>query len=529
MFKALLKKQLFEFFSGFFVNTKNGKTHTKASKYGFVILFSFLIGSFLTVFISMAIMMAPILTGNNAWLYYSVFGILASMFGLFGSVFLAYNTLYEAKDNDLLLSLPVRASVILLARMSGLYISTFAFETMVMLPAVIVGLQTTGFSAASFILQTVNLFVLPLFSLAVACILGWIIALFSSVIRNKSIVTVIVSISFFAVYYFFSMKISVIIEMLIYNSDKIGEWIKTYIYPLYLMGAGCRGKIISFIFYLLIVAAVFGIVYKILSSNFFRLASVNKGGRKKVYKDNRNRVLSHKLACLKKEFLLYRSIPSYILNCSLGSVLILVFTGFAVVKGEDLFNAVSVIGFSEKNFPLLYVMVLFFISSTNNITAPSVSLEAKNLWLLKSVPINIRDVLDGKILLHVTVTGIPFLVADIVCGFVFDAGLIFILLSAVAGMGIITLSAVTGLMLNLIFPKFDWTNETVPIKQSMASFLSMFTGIFFNMIYIVPVFVTSVKHPMYVYVASALLLYFLTGLLIYRWIMKEGVNKFYNF
>lgn len=529
MFKALLKKQLQEFFSGFFVNARNGKAHTTASKYGFVILFSFLIASFLSVFISMAIMFAQILVEDNSWLYYSVFGILASMFGIFGSVFLSYNTLYEAKDNDLLLSLPVRASSILLARMSGLYISTFAFEAMVMIPAVAVGMFTTGFDVAAFVPQIINIFILPLFSLGVACLLGWVIALFSSAIRNKSIVTVIVSISFFAVYYIFSMKISTIIEIIIYNSDKIGEWIKRYMHPLYMMGAGCMGDVIRFIFYSLIVISFFAVVYRILSANFFKLASVNKGTRKKVYKENTGKALSHKFTFLKKEILLYKSIPAYILNCSLGSVLLLVFAGVSIVKGEELFNTADVIGFSEEHMPLLYVMVLFFIASTNNITAPSVSLEAKNLWLLKSVPINPKDVFDGKILLHVIITGIPFIVSDVVCGIVFEAELIFILLSVVAGICIITLSAVSGLMLNIIFPKFDWTNETVPIKQSMASFLSMFTGIFFNIIYIIPVFATSVAYPSFVYIISAMLLYSLLTVLIYNWIMKKGINKFYNF
>ena len=39
--------------------------------------------------------------------------------------------------------------------------------------------------------------------------------------------------------------------------------------------------------------------------------------------------------------------------------------------------------------------------------------------------------------------------------------------------------SVLGLLINLYFPKFDWNNEVVVIKQSLASFLTMFLGFVF--------------------------------------------------
>ncbi len=48
------------------------------------------------------------------WLYYALMGLLALAFGVFGSVFSTYAGLYQAKDNELLLSMPIPPRRILL-------------------------------------------------------------------------------------------------------------------------------------------------------------------------------------------------------------------------------------------------------------------------------------------------------------------------------------------------------------------------------------------------------------------------------
>lgn len=53
-------------------------------------------------------------------MYFAMMGLLASFFGVFGSVFNTYAGLYLAKDNDLLLSMPIPIRTILCARLLGL-------------------------------------------------------------------------------------------------------------------------------------------------------------------------------------------------------------------------------------------------------------------------------------------------------------------------------------------------------------------------------------------------------------------------
>lgn len=48
--------------------------------------------------------------------------------------------------------------------------------------------------------------------------------------------------------------------------------------------------------------------------------------------------------------------------------------------------------------------MLCLISSMNDITAPSVSLEGKNIWIVQSLPVTAWQVLRAKLNLHIVLT-----------------------------------------------------------------------------------------------------------------------------
>ena len=75
--------------------------------------------------------------------------------GVVGSVFITYSTLYQAKDNDLLLSMPIPVSKILFTRLFGVYVMGLLFEVLVMIPALIVWINQGGAGGAGIILSIV--------------------------------------------------------------------------------------------------------------------------------------------------------------------------------------------------------------------------------------------------------------------------------------------------------------------------------------------------------------------------------------
>ena len=56
------------------------------------------------------------------WLYFALMGLLAVLLGAFGSVFNTYSGLYLAKDNDLLLSMPIPVNTLMASRLLSVYL-----------------------------------------------------------------------------------------------------------------------------------------------------------------------------------------------------------------------------------------------------------------------------------------------------------------------------------------------------------------------------------------------------------------------
>ena len=112
MLKILLRKQFSEIFRNYFYDAKKNKKRSKGAVIAYIALFVLImagvLGGMFALF-SFAICGEMVAAGMD-WLFFVVMGMLAILLGTFGSVFNTYSTLYLAKDNDLLLSLPIPVS-----------------------------------------------------------------------------------------------------------------------------------------------------------------------------------------------------------------------------------------------------------------------------------------------------------------------------------------------------------------------------------------------------------------------------------
>lgn len=129
MLKTLLKKQLLELNYGFFYDQKKGKMRSKASSIVFIALYALLMigfaGGMFGLFCTMVC--GPLVEAGMGWFYFTIFGLFAIAMGVFGSVFNTYSGLYLAKDNDLLLSMPIPVRYLLTVRLAGVYLWGLCF------------------------------------------------------------------------------------------------------------------------------------------------------------------------------------------------------------------------------------------------------------------------------------------------------------------------------------------------------------------------------------------------------------------
>lgn len=68
------------------------------------------------------------------WLYYPLAFVVAVVFSFVGTVFAAQSYLFESTDNELLLSMPIKPSAVLVSRMLSLYVLNFVYSLVILIP-----------------------------------------------------------------------------------------------------------------------------------------------------------------------------------------------------------------------------------------------------------------------------------------------------------------------------------------------------------------------------------------------------------
>lgn len=528
MTKALFRKQMMEVFSWVYQDRKSGKNRSKGGIVGFALIYLVLFGFLGLIFYQAAAMLcAPLISANLGWLFFALMGLVAVMLGVFGSVFNTCASLYKAKDNDLLLSLPIPTAKILSARLFGVYAMGLMYELIVMLPTLLVYFMCAPLNAASVIFSLLIPFVLSVFVLTLSCILGWVVALVSGKLKHKNIVTVVLSLVFIALYYYCYSQAYTMLQSILANPQKVGDSIKGALYPFYHMGLAAEGNALSMLLFTGITAALFFAVYAILSRSFLKLATANRGEAKMKYKEKAVKTGSAESALFDKEMKRFLASPVYMLNCGLGTVIMPIAAVALLIKGDALMEMLNGVFAEALDFlPLLAVAAICMCATMNDLTAPSVSLEGKSLWLSQALPVPPWSVLKAKLKLHLLLTEVPVLLLVLAVEIVLKPTVGFAVLLPIVGALFVLFMALVGLALNLKMPNLTWTNETVPVKQGMSVMITLFGGwavvIALGLLYLGLAKVISSL----VFLAAVTALLAILSAVLYRWMQAKGAKIF---
>ena len=526
MTKALFKKQLMEVFAWVYKDRKTGKIRTAKSIAVYVVLYLFLFGFLGSVFyIAADSLCKPLLQVQMGWFYWCLMGLISVFLGVFGSVFNTYSSLYTAKDNDLLLSMPIPTAQILLVRLFGVYAMGLMYELIVMVPTVIVWFLNAPFLILGTVCVVLIPFVLSVFVLVLSAVLGWVVALIAGKLKHKNIITVFISLAFITAYYYVYSKAYSFLQTLLANAEAVGQKMKSALYPLYQMGLAAEGNILSMVIFTAIIGALFLVVYFVLSKSFLGLATANRGSAKKKYKEQKQKAKSVGTALLQKELRRFLGSANYMLNCGLGIIFMPVAAVMLFWKSGTIREFLA-LPFLQNFLPLLAVGGICMIATMNDMTAPSVSLEGKSLWLVQSFPIDSRQVLGAKLKLHLLLTVIPAIPLIAAVEWLIKPDLIFGVLIPIAVVLFVLLMGTLGLCVNLKMPNLNWTSEIVPIKQSIGVMITMFGGWAIIVAFAVAYFLTdSVFSPLgYLALVCGILL--VAGVILLRWLLTKGSKIF---
>ena len=530
MLRLLLKKQLFEIFSPYFYDAKKNKVRSKVSTAMFFALFALLIVGLLGgIFTFLAIgLCRPLASANLSWLYFALMGGIAILLGAFGSVFNTYAGLYLPKDNDLLLSMPIPVSTIVAARLFSVYLMGLMYSAVVILPAVIVYWATTGITLFSVFGGLMLTLLISIFVLTLSCLLGWVVAKISQKLRHKSVIVVLASLAFIAIYYFVYFKAQSLIQDLLAKATEYGAQIKSNAYPLYLFGSVGVGDLKAILIVATVVVALFGLTWVVLSRSFLHIATSTGKTTRGEYKETAIREQSVDAALLSREFQRFAAKPSYMLNCGLGTFLMPVCAVVVLWKGRSLFAMLDGM-FAETagSVPLLLCVILCGLASLNFMVVPSISLEGKSLWLMQSLPVNPQKILRAKIRMQLILTDLPLLLCIVCAAIVCSMPPIFLLVIVLFAASYTLLSALSGLALGVKMPTLTWTNELMPIKQSAPVMITLFGGIGYTvMLFAGFLLLPGWRLGFTGYMACFIGVNVILGVCNYLWLRKTGTARF---
>lgn len=401
-----------------------------------------------------------------------------SVVGFFTTIYKAGGVLFDFKDYDLVMSLPVKTSHVVASRVLQLYGLNLFFTLIVMLPAGVVYALKMNPNALYYVLFLATLLCIPLVPIIAATIIGAMISWISSRFRGSRIISIVLTFAVIIAFMAGSFQLNGNGQLLADAGAQMADMIYK-LYPLTAMyvDAVCSYRIGSFLLFVAISLIAFMLFAVVLGSRFKAIhTGLTTSHTRSKYQMKSLQASTPFTALYKKELRRYFSSSLYVMNTSIGMILLLVMSIAVLFVGSDELG--QLVEIPELSIYLgrlapLFVSLFIVISCTS---ACSISLEGRNLWILKSSPVSKLTILLSKVAVNLTITvpilviSCTLLVLSLHTGWV-DSLMLFLIPIIYA-----CFTAMMGVLINMKFPKLEWTSEVTVIKQSAAVLVSMLIG-----------------------------------------------------
>ena len=534
---SLLKATMSQDMNLFRIRTKNeSKTRKMVLPIFLFLVVMFSIGSYAAMF---AEQLAPM---NLTYIILTMFIMLTSLLTLIEGIYKSQGILFEAKDNDLLFSLPITKSKIFSVRVFKLITFQFLYNSLFMLPAIIVYAMYEKTNVSFYAISLVMLVLLPIIPTIVSAIIGYIIKGVTSKFKSRNIMQVILTSIMLLFIFYVSFNIQGIIANIAQNANSINEIITKIYYPAGLYINLIQDFNVSDLAILLAINIIPAIIFIYMASIFyFKITSKlteKKGNNKKAditkVSNKTFKVRNRLSALINKEMKRFFSSPVFIINAGFGMVLILAITiaisinfdgfvsGFLEQGQEEIENGVEQI---KALMPKIFYGIVVFVSCMTCITPSMISLEGKSFNITKSLPVSTEKILLAKVLTSNIISIPVILLSDIIFFIAFKVEVIDIVFILLASIIIPTFTALVGILVNLKYPKMDATSDTEVVKQSMSSMISVFIGMFIAMLSIGIIVVGSTIN-INLFIILELLVFSIIVFVLWKILKRYGIKRF---
>ena len=399
--------------------------------------------------------------------------------------------LFGFKDYDLVMSLPVPTSSVVLSRIASLYAMSLLFGVLVMVPVfrrVRVGLL--GCRRSGFACMALSIVLAPLLPLAAAVVLAVLIAAVSSRFKHANVAVIVLTLAATLAAVFGSFALSGqsddLAALSALGAQLTGQLAAIFPPAAWATAGIVQGDLVQFAAFAAVniaaAAAVFALVVLLfVPVNSLLMSSRPRGTFSFDGKDAaRSKSSTPFRALMVKELRLLAATPIYFMNACIGYVLVLVAAVAVAVGSATGMLSLDLLPPAYAPFVgALLPWALAFFCAISSTTAASVSLEGSARWLMLTAPVPPATVLGAKVAVNLAIA-VPCLAVSAV---LMAASLPLDALSVAAlfamPLAACMLAACLGLALDARSPKYDWTSVYEPVKRGVPVFAVIMIGMVF--------------------------------------------------
>ncbi|MFP4186700.1 MAG: putative ABC transporter permease subunit [Acholeplasmataceae bacterium] len=394
-------------------------------------------------------------------------------------VFLRANgSLFFYKDYEILSPLPLHPRTVLAARMTTLLIMLYAAIAVFTLPIAFAYFYWNGVEAIALFFYLLAFPFIPLVPVVLMSSLALGIAVMTRRFRKSNLLNIVFMFAVVIALFLASFSVNeATVNPLTGQIDLFAGLSELYPPLRWFTDAVSKGSLIDLILIVLSHAGLFFLFIYLIEG------AVQKTNQKGRHAQTRKREgpITYRAkgvipALIQKEIRKFFSTPIYALNTGLGPVLLLILSvGSLFYRSEIEGFLAETVGLGPRIEAIILVLIGFSTAMTYT-SAISLSLEGKNFWIVKSLPLEAKRVMAAKVAFNLVLIVPVAILSVILFGFSLAIApvvqAIMILLSGVFALLISVMDAVV----NLYFPKFEFASEVEVIKQSIAALIAVFGG-----------------------------------------------------
>ncbi len=443
------------------------------------------------------------LIGTFAAMYDAQVGFLTCIFSIIQVVVLLFgiatvlNTIYFSKDNEMLLSYPLKPQTIFGVKLAFTYVIEFITNFVLSLFAIIPFAIGAGLPFSIGII--LSFFILPMLPLLIATILTIPIMYLVSYFKNRSImstvallvVTVVLFLLYFWVIQYLGMEgdevadMEAIVSAMIGNINTVANvMLPNKFLALSMVGGAFGTAALNFLYAFLIDAGLFVIAYFVASFVYKRRVSTqletpkSNSNKKQKYETGSKVWMFIKKDI--KEIVRYPALAFYCLfEVILGPICLIVvglnIGGFVGTEIEEIGMSFAEVMAQVPDLVAVVMIsfITFVVLATNYTATTAFTRENKNFYILKILPMSYEKIAESKALLAFAVNEIGIVFMVVLSIFLIQIPLLSALFTLVMCSLISLLFCYTQVYLDMRSPRLNWDNISAGLKNNPASMLSI--------------------------------------------------------